>query len=120
MRLNGKHVAVTGASSGIGEAIARELAHSGARLTLIARRGDLLHRLARELGGETFVQAQDLCDVERSTDWIKPAVDALGPIDVLVNNAGMQHIGKSWEVPDEDVECLMRLNLLTPLRLTRA
>lgn len=120
MQLNGKHVAITGASSGIGEALARELAKAGAKLTLVSRREDLMQKLAKELGGEIFIAKHDLCEVDRCCDWIKAAEDALGPIDVLVNNAGMQIIGRAWELDSDKVETMLRVNLLTPLRLTRA
>jgi len=113
------HVAITGASAGIGEAIAREYAAHGARLTLVARRKDRLETLAKA-AQDTFVVAADLADVERATEWIAPAEAALGPIDVLVNNAGVQIVGPS-EI--EDVargEELLRLNVFTPMRLTRA
>lgn len=120
MNLNGKHVAITGASSGIGDALARELSKAGARLTLVSRRGDLLTALGKECGGQCHIAAHDLSDVERATDWIKPAEEALGPIDVLINNAGIQLIGKFWELPEDRVDTMVRLNLLTPMKLTRA
>jgi short-subunit dehydrogenase len=119
MDLRGKHAAITGASSGIGEALARELVRSGARVSLVARREDLLASLAKELGGDTFYAKADLCDVERSTEWIAKAEEALGPIDLLVNNAAMQVIGRAWELPQEKIEEQIRLDLMTPLRLTR-
>src|SRR5690242_9744906 len=113
------HVAITGASAGIGEAIAREYAAHGARLTLVARRKDRLDAIAKDVK-EVFTAAADLTDVERAADWIAPAEKALGPIDVLVNNAGVQII---CPTPGEDIargEEMLRLNVLTPLRLTHA
>jgi short-subunit dehydrogenase len=120
MQLSGKHVVITGASSGIGEALARELAKAGAKLTLVSRREDLLQKLAKEIGGETFIAKHDLGAVEQCCDWIAASEEALGPIDVLVNNAGVQIIGRAWELPSEKIETMLRINLLTPLRLTRA
>src|SRR4051812_37205864 len=85
------HVAITGASSGIGEALAREYVRAGARVTLVARRRELLDTVAASLpAGSTFVIAADLGAPERAAEFVAPAEEALGPIDVLVNNAGMQ------------------------------
>ena len=86
------HVAITGASSGIGAAIAREYAKAGAKLTLIARRKELLDQLAADVGG-AHVVPHDLADVGRATEWLPRARELNGPIDVLVNNAGIENIG---------------------------
>ncbi|GAC1556171.1 MAG: hypothetical protein NVS3B10_16760 [Polyangiales bacterium] len=118
-----KHAVVTGASSGIGATLARELAAHGWSLTLVARREALLHGLAAELGAlgaRTHVVARDLGDLSRATDWLAGAEAALGPIDVLVNNAGVQIIDPTVDVAPEDGEALLRLDLLAPPRLTQA
>jgi short-subunit dehydrogenase len=112
------HVAITGASSGIGEALAREFARSGAKTTIVARRKELLDKLAAEIGG-AFVVSKDLSDPATSTDWIEGAEAANGPIDVLVNNAGVENTG-----PFEDSDAaagsrVLRTNLDTPLVLMR-
>lgn len=114
------HVAVTGASAGIGEAIAREFSRSGAKVSLVARSRDKLEAIAKDLSGASFVAASDLRDVERACDWIAPAEAALGPIDVLVNNAGVQIVGPTDEMDVDRCEAMLRLDLHTPLRLTRA
>ena len=114
------HVAVTGASAGIGEAIVREYAARGAKVTLIARRKDRLDAITKDVGGETFSVVADLADVERACDWLALAEEALGPIDVLVNNAGVQNIEPTDTADVVSGEALLRLNVLTPLRLTRA
>lgn len=114
------HVAITGASSGIGEAIAREYARAGAKLTLVARRRDLLDKIAKETGARCHVVTKDLSDHETAADWLDGAEAALGPIDVLVNNAGIEVIGRIEELEIEQGEKLLSVNLLTPLRLTRA
>ncbi len=105
---------------GIGEALARVWAAKGASLTLIARRKDRLDALAKELGAKVFVYEADLSIPERATDWIAPAEKAHGPIDVLVNNAGVQHIEPIELAVPEEGEKLLRLNVFTPLRLVRA
>ncbi|MRG93147.1 SDR family NAD(P)-dependent oxidoreductase [Polyangium spumosum] len=114
------HVAITGASVGIGEALARAFAAKGAVLSLVARRKERLDAIARELSGRAFLHQADLSVPERATDWIAPAEAELGPIDVLVNNAGVQHIEPTELAAVDAGEMLLRLNVLTPLRLTRA
>jgi short-subunit dehydrogenase len=114
------HVVVTGASSGIGEALVREYVAAGAAVTLVARRRDRLDQISAEVGGRTFVAGADLGDVDRACDWLEPAQAALGPIDVLVNNAGMQIVGPTDLTDPAQGEALLRLNVHAPLRLTRA
>jgi short-subunit dehydrogenase len=113
------HVAITGASSGIGAALARELGRAGARLTLVARRRELLDGLAGEIGPSCRVVAHDLADGEHACDWIADAEAAHGPIDVLVNNAGMQIVGPAALADEHQALKLFQLNLITPVVLTR-
>jgi short-subunit dehydrogenase len=114
------HVVVTGASSGIGEAIAREYLRRGASLTLVARRKDKLDELARASGeGRCRVVQADLADPDRACDWVDASESALGPVDVLVNNAGVQIVARTVDTSVEDGERLLRLNVLSPLRLTK-
>jgi short-subunit dehydrogenase len=114
------HVAVTGASSGIGEAIAREYLARGSDVTLIARRRDRLEVIAKENAGgaRTHIVQADLGDPDAVCRWIDDAERALGSIDVLVNNAGIQIVGRAHETDWEDAERLLRLDLHVPLRLT--
>jgi short-subunit dehydrogenase len=114
------HVAITGASAGIGEALARAFAARGASLTLVARRKDRLDQIARDCGGKTFVFAADLASPDKCTSFLAPAEEALGPIDILVNNAGVQHIEATELAVPDDGERLLRLNVFTPMRLTHA
>lgn len=114
------HVAITGASVGIGEAMARAFAAKGASLTLIARRKEKLEALAKDLGPKVYVHELDLSQSDRATEWIAPAEKALGPIDVIVNNAGVQHVERVTDAVPEEGEKLLRLNVFTPLRIVRA
>jgi short-subunit dehydrogenase len=114
------HIVITGASSGIGEALAREFASHKASVTLVARRKNHLEKLANSLSVKTHVVACDLSDRDNCTEWIAEAEKQLGPIDVLINNAGVQIIGASSSVDPKLGERLLDLNLATPLRLTRA
>jgi short-subunit dehydrogenase len=114
------HIAITGASSGIGEALAREFHRAGASLTLVARRQEKLEELSRELGGRIHLVVHDLSVPARATTWIADAEAALGPIDVLINNAGIENLGWFDESDVEVGERLLATNLLTPMRLMRA
>ncbi|ANI40162.1 SDR family oxidoreductase [Mycolicibacterium vaccae] len=101
--LNDTVVAITGASSGIGEATARLLGHRGARLVLGARRTDRLDALAAELGAAGVQVSAVATDVTRAEDLVRlvgAAVDGYGRLDVLVGNAGVAAIGP---VADGDV-----------------
>ena len=116
MKLAGARVLVTGASRGIGETIARELAGRGARVALVARSEGPLTELAAELGGVAY--PTDLADAEQ-VEALIARVEADGPVDVLVNNAGLDERG--W-FPDTDparVDAILQVNLATPMSLCR-
>ena len=112
------HVVVTGASSGIGEAIAREYFARGASVTLVARRKEHLERIAAAGTGRAHVVNADLADPGAAWTWVDEAESALGPIDVLVNNAGIQIVKHAADTEWDAAERLLRLDLLVPLRLT--
>jgi short-subunit dehydrogenase len=112
------HVIVTGASSGIGEAIAREYFARGANVTLLARRKEHLDRIAAAGTGRAHVIAHDLADPNASWTWIDDAERALGPVDVLVNNAGVQIVKHPVDTDWAAAERLLVLDLHVPLRLT--
>ena len=119
MTQEGKHVAVTGASSGIGEAIARAYAAAGARVTVVARRRDRLEALAADLGAAVHVAPADMEDAAAAVGWIDAAEAAQGPIDVLVLNAGVQYVEPALGVDDARELAIMTVNLLAPLRIAR-
>jgi short-subunit dehydrogenase len=112
------HVLVTGASSGIGEAIAREYFARGASVTLVARRKQHLERIAAAGTGRAHIVCSDLADPAATWSWVEEAEAALGPVDVLVNNAGIQIVKHAADTEWDDAERLLRLDLLVPLRLT--
>ncbi|MSQ84682.1 MAG: SDR family NAD(P)-dependent oxidoreductase [Myxococcales bacterium] len=114
------HVAITGASSGIGESIARAWGRTGAQLTLVARRQAALEKLAGEFPGQCQVFARDLAQSTVCCDWLAPAQDHFGPVDVLVNNAGVENTGPTALANVDQAIALLHLNLHTPLLLTRA
>jgi short-subunit dehydrogenase len=101
--------------------LALELARAGARVTLLARRAEALEALADEIRSEGLCEAMpiavDLADDDGS--WLERAERANGPVDVLVNNAGVQIIGPTHAVDVDAGERLLHLNLVVPLRLIR-
>jgi NADP-dependent 3-hydroxy acid dehydrogenase YdfG len=101
MEIKGSVAVVTGASSGIGSAIARGLARDGAQLMLIARRERRLRELAAELGDDVVYRAIDVTDAAAMRGAVEAAVERFGRLDVLVNNAGVQPIGP---LTDGDVD----------------
>ena len=118
MELKGAHVLVTGASRGIGEAMARRFAKSGARVSVAARSLEPLRRLAGEIGGSAF--GVDLLDPHEVDELVPRVESTAGPIDVLVNNAGLEN--NRWFRTEEPsvIRDVVRLNLEAPLVLTRA
>jgi short-subunit dehydrogenase len=118
--MQGPHVVVTGASAGIGAAVVREYAAAGARLTLVARRRELLEPLAASLPTASHIVTADLRDLESATAWLPASEAALGPIDVLVNNAGVQIIGPTAAQDLAASEAMLTVDLLAPMRLCLA
>lgn len=118
MKISDRHVVITGASSGIGEALALACAKGGARLTLVARRRDLLEKLAAKTGVRCHVLVRDLVEAPPAS-WLDAAKAELGSIDVLINNAGMENTGPTHESSIDEGLRLLRLNLETPLVIIR-
>jgi short-subunit dehydrogenase len=117
MQLAGKRVLITGASRGIGRSLATSFARAGATVALVARDSAALEALATELRGTAH--AADLLDAEQRNRLVHRVEDESGPIDVLVNNAGLAHDGPLWESSAEDIDRQIQLNLTTPLELCR-
>ena len=121
--LAGKVVIVTGASSGIGAATARELAHQGARVVLAARRsGELeaqVHAIT-EAGGRAIAIPTDVTDPAQVTRLVERTREAFGQVDVLVNNAGANWVRPLAETSADEIIRLLQVNLLGAMLLTRA
>lgn len=118
--LRNKRILVTGASSGIGEAGAEQLAAAGARVIAVARRGDLLDALVERITAAGGVAEAIPCDLA-DLDAIDELVETVGAIDILINNAGRSIRRPAAESLDRwhDVERTMTLNYYSPLRLIR-
>ncbi len=111
MQLRGARVLLTGATGGIGQAIARRLAREGSQLVLTARRADLLAALAEELGAETLVI--DLA----SRDEVERLLESAGEVDVLIANAAQPGSGRLTRLARERVDRALEVNLRAPIAL---
>jgi NAD(P)-dependent dehydrogenase (short-subunit alcohol dehydrogenase family) len=116
--LEGRVALVTGASSGLGEGVARALAAAGARVAVVARRADRLATVAAAIGG--YPISCDLVDVEHLDGIVPQVLEALGPPEILVNAAGnvFTHERAESEPLDAIVDTL-KLHVVTPLRLSQ-
>jgi 3-oxoacyl-[acyl-carrier protein] reductase len=119
--LFGKNVFVTGASGGLGGAIARALHAQGAKVVLSGTKVDALKLLQSELGAGSFVAAGNLSDPAVPAALLKEAESQLGGgVDILVNNAGLTRDGLALRMKDEDWDAVINVNLSAAFRLTRA
>jgi 3-oxoacyl-[acyl-carrier protein] reductase len=118
--LTGKTALVTGASGGIGGAIARALHDQGAHVVLSGTRESALQALAETLDGRTTVLTADLSTSEGADGLIAAAEAAAGQVDILVANAGVTKDGLLLRMKDEDFQSVLRINLESYFRLSRA
>jgi short-subunit dehydrogenase len=119
----GKRVLITGASSGVGAALARQLAARGAVVGLVARRRDRLAEVVadcRRTSPDSVMWAADLADTPAVGRLALEAWDALGGIDVLINNAAIPKRRVITALDPAEVEAVMRVNFFAPMRLTLA
>jgi uncharacterized protein len=117
MELCGKRVLITGASRGIGESLAHAFAEAGATVALVARTQDSIRALAAKLGGTAH--PADLSDPTQIATLIRHVEDEAGPIDVLVNNAGVENPCGFTDAPDDDLRTVTEVNYLAPAALCR-
>jgi clavulanate-9-aldehyde reducatase len=122
--LSGKAVAITGASSGIGEATALALARAGASVALGARRGDridaLAQRIEQEAGATAVALEVDVADEAQARAFVAGATERLGRLDVLINNAGVMLLGPVESGDPDDWRRMVDVNLLGLLYCTHA
>jgi len=123
MDLSDGTAVVTGASSGIGEATARELAAEGCAVALAARREDRLDAVAADIeaaGGEALVVPTDVSDADDAEALVEAAADEFGGIDVLVNNAGVARGAPVADADLDDLKANVRVNLEGVMNVTHA
>ncbi|HXC29215.1 MAG TPA: 3-oxoacyl-[acyl-carrier-protein] reductase [Stellaceae bacterium] len=118
--LTGQTALVTGASGGIGGAIARALHAQGATVALAGTRAPALQALAVELGERTHILTADLSQPDEPERLVKEAEAALGQLDILINNAGVTRDGLAMRMKDEDWLAVLEVNLTAGFRLIRA
>ena len=117
MEIRGKRVLITGASRGIGESLAYAFAEAGATVALVARTKDAIETLAAALGGTAHVA--DLSDPTQVATLIERVEDEAGPIDVLVNNAGLGTGGDFATASADMLRQVTQVNYLAPAELSR-
>ena len=119
--LTGMTALVTGASGGIGSAIAKALVGQGAKVALSGTREEALKAVAAEIGGETVILPCNLSDGAAVDALVPQAVEALGgKLDILVNNAGVTRDNLAMRMKDEEWDQVIRVNLEAAFRLIRA
>ena len=117
MDLRGKRVLITGASRGIGESLAHAFADAGAVVALVARSEGAIQTLAAELGGTAHTA--DLSNPTQVATLIQRVEDEAGPVDVLVNNAGLGTPGGFADVSGDELRQVTEVNYLAPAELCR-
>lgn len=120
MDFTGRHVVITGASSGIGLATAVKIVTLGGRVTLIARRADALEDARQTLGDHANFETVDVADKTRLLTALDRAVHRSGPIDGLFLNAALGgDFAPIWEYTDDTLEELLRVNVVSPFWAVR-
>jgi len=123
MEVGGASVVVTGASSGIGAALAVMLARRGARVGLVARREDRLRTVLDECkqhASDAEMWVADLDDLDRAVEVVNEAWDRFDGLDVLVNNAAIPKRRRVTELTPDEIDRVMRINYTAPARMTLA
>ncbi|MDT2033367.1 MAG: 3-oxoacyl-[acyl-carrier-protein] reductase [Planktomarina sp.] len=118
-RLDGKKVLITGASGGIGGQIARTLHAAGATVALSGTRIGPLQSLSNELGAMAHVLRCDLSDLDEVTALPKQAVEAMGGVDILINNAGVTRDNLLMRMSEDEWSSVLTINLTSTMRLCK-
>jgi short-subunit dehydrogenase len=116
MRLNKTRILITGASRGLGRSIAEVLSQRGAEVALVARNNEALELLAKELGGKAY--STDLTDPV-AVGALVERVEVDGPVDVLINNAGLDCVRLLPDTSAQEMRDLLQVNLMAPMELCR-
>lgn len=118
--LAGKKALVTGATGGIGGAVAKALHGQGAHVGISGRNEEKLKALAAELGDRVFILPADLSSGEAAADLAKRAEEAMGQVDILVNNAGLTRDNLSMRMKDEEWQNVIDVNMTATFKLAQA
>ena len=118
--LTGRLALVTGASGGIGGAVAKALSDAGARVALSGTRVEALEAAAKEIGGDPVILPCNLSDPVATAALVGQAEEKLGGLDILVSNAGLTRDGLLMRMKDEDWDAVLNVNLGAYFRLARA
>ncbi|GGA50356.1 3-oxoacyl-[acyl-carrier-protein] reductase [Pelagibacterium lentulum] len=118
--LSGKRALVTGASGGIGSAIAKALAAQGATVALSGTRVGALEDVAKEISGQTHILPCNLSDLDAVERLVPQAEEVMGGVDILINNAGMTRDNIFMRMKDEEWDDVLKINLTAPFHLTRS
>ena len=118
--LEGKKALITGATGGIGGAIAKALHAQGAHIAISGRNEEKLKALATELGERVSILPADLSSSEAVTNLVKRAEEDMGQIDILINNAGLTRDNLSMRMKDEEWQEVLDVNLTAPFQLAKA
>lgn len=113
--MNNTVIVVTGASSGIGAALAVQLARRGASVVLVARRAEALAEIAAQCGSDSMVIAADMTDRAAVRETVARAIERFGRIDVWVNNVGQGITRAPSQLTDDDIDDMMRVNVKSAL-----
>lgn len=119
-RLKGKIAIITGAGSGIGRACALALAHEGARIALVGRRKKPLEKVAAEIGSSGLVLAADISQQGEAERIVEQTVSHFGGLNVLLNNAGVLHVGTAERITEEQWDQTFNVNVRAVWLLSRA
>lgn len=123
MKIEGRRIVITGGSSGIGLALAHALLAKGAKVVVTGRRPDTLADAVRELQAtapSVWGVAADVASPDGRAATVKHAIDALGGLDMLVNNAGGVRAGRLENTPEAELQAMIDVDLAAPILLTRA